>query len=418
MRRLVRQRGFVRLAAAYALNELAWWVGTLALSVLVYRRTGSIFGSAGFFLCAQAAPAIVSPWLVGRIDRLSPRTTLPVLYAVEAILYAILAWLTGRFTLAPVLALALVDGVVALVARSIASAARTEILKPADLVPEGGALTSTMFSLCYLGGPAVSGVVVAAGGTEAALLVSCGLFGAMTISLVSRKLPPRIVHGGPEKGRVRAAIAHARSDRALVMLLGTQAIMYILFTIPVPIEVVFAEHTIHAGAAGYGGLLSAWGGGAVVGSLGYARWRRTNVRVLLSVGSAFMGIGCGVLAIAPGLAVALIGGACAGIANGVIESSLSTELQNITDQSWVALVSSLSQSIGQLTPGLGIIIGATIAALVSVRVSLGTAAAGSLIGAVAIALLFTPKRLRHGPEPPDDSPEPEPSPKSHAGTLV
>jgi predicted MFS family arabinose efflux permease len=395
-------------------------VGTLALSVLVYRRTGSVFGSAGFFLCAQAAPALLSPSLVARLDRLSPRRTLPALYALEAVLYAVLAWLTGRFMLAPVLVLALVDGAVALVARSIASAARTEILKPVDLVPEGGALTSTMFSIAYLGGPAVSGLVVAAGGTGAALLVSCGLFAAMSISLVSHTLPQRIVHDGPEKGRVRAAIAHARHDPALATLLTTQAVMFILYTIPVPIEVVFADHTIHAGASGYGWLLSAWGAGAVVGSLSYTRWRRTPVRVLLSVGSAFMGIGCGVLAVAPGLGVALVGAACAGIANGVVEASLSTELQNITDQSWVALVSSLSQSIGQLMPGLGIILGATIAALASVRISFGTAAVGSFVGAVAIAVLFTPQRLGRGPGsgPPGDVPEPEPRPEPHAGTFV
>ena len=49
----------------------------------------------------------------------------------------------------------------------------------------------------------------------------------------------------------------------------------VLFTISFPVEVVFAQHSLHAGPRGYGALLSAWGAGAVVGSAVYARWRRS-----------------------------------------------------------------------------------------------------------------------------------------------
>jgi predicted MFS family arabinose efflux permease len=422
MKQLLSQRGFLRLAAAYSLNELAWWVGTLSLSLLVYRRTGSVLGSAGFFLCAQAAPAIVSPLLVGRVDRLSPRRSLPALYAVEVILYAVLAWLTGHFALVPVLALVVVDGTVALAARSIAAAARTEILKPADLVREGSAAVATAFSICYLVGPAISGFIVAAGGTRAALLTSCGLFGLMSLSLLGSAIPSRIVHFGPGRGRLRAAVAEVRRVPALVMLFSTQAVTAVLFTIPLPIEVVLADRTLHAGASGYGVLLSAWGGGAVVGSLGYARWRRLPRRILLSVGCTFMGLGFGIMAVAPTLAVALVGAAGAGIATGMVSSSISSELQSITEQSWVALVQSISTSIGTLAPGLGIILGATIAQLASVRIAFGAAAVGILVTAVAIAVLFTPERMRTEPPPPEravEPPEPpEPAHERHAGTLV
>ena len=421
MRQLIRQPGFLRLACAFALNELAWYMGTLALSVLVYNRTGSVFGTAGFFLCAQFAPALLTPSLVGRLDRRSPRLLLPALYALEAVLYALLAWLTGRFSLAPVLALALLDGVVALVARSLASASRTEILKPVDLVPEGGAFTGTLFSIAYLGGPIASGVIVAAGGTRAALLVACGLFLAMAISLVNRAVPTRIVHDGPDSQRVRAAIAKVRENPGLLMLLGLRTAIFLLFTIPVPVEVVFAEHTLHAGASGYGALLSAWGAGAVVGTLAYARWRRASVRAMLSVGSLFMGLGCGVLAAAPGIVVALAGAVLAGIANGAVESTLNTEVQNRADQSWVALTSRRSQSISQVMPGIGILLGAGIAAVFSTRASLGTTAVGALVTGLAVALLFTPHRMR-GPEEPRPTADPEPAPERrsepHAGTLA
>jgi predicted MFS family arabinose efflux permease len=185
-----------------------------------------------------------------------------------------------------------------------------------------------------------------------------------------------------------------------------------------PIEVVFADHTIHAGARGYGLLLSAWGGGAVLGSFAYARWRSLSRRILLSVGCASMGVGLGLLAVAPDLGVALTGAAFAGVANGSVSSAIGAELQSITEQSWVAIVQSISLSIATLAPGLGIILGATIADLTSVRISFGTAGVGSLISAVAIAVLFTPERMRYESPPPEHSTEPEPARETHAGTLA
>ena len=127
------------------LNELAWSVGTLALSLLVYKRTGSAIGSAGFFLCSQFLPALLSPALVARLDRASVRVVLPILYAVEAVLFGVLAYLVHHFVLVPVLLLALADGAIAATARSLATAARIEILRPKDLLHEGNALGELRF---------------------------------------------------------------------------------------------------------------------------------------------------------------------------------------------------------------------------------------------------------------------------------
>ena len=110
MIRCLRIVAFRRLLLAYVLNELTWSVGTLALSLLVYKRTGSAIGSAGFFLCAQFLPALVSPALVARLDRTSVRAVLPILYVVEAALFGVLAYLVHHFVLVPVLLLSLADG--------------------------------------------------------------------------------------------------------------------------------------------------------------------------------------------------------------------------------------------------------------------------------------------------------------------
>jgi predicted MFS family arabinose efflux permease len=393
VRRLFALPGFGRLSIAYALNELAWFVGTLSLSVLVYRHTGSALGSAAFFLCSQALPALVAPMVVGRLDRMSPRRLLPSLYGIEAVLFGVLAWLTHRFLLGPVLGIVVLDGVVALSARSLSSGARTEILKPAGLVREGGALTNVMFSVAYLVGPLLGGAIAALGGTVTALIVNSGIFAVIGLSLLSRTVPDSIVHDGPERGRLRAGLAYARANAAIANVLSVQAIAFALFSIATPIEVVLCIHVLHAGSAGYGGLLAAWGGGAVLGSLIFARWRHSALRVLLIPGAVCLAIGFGLMSISPDIVVALVGGAVAGLGNGVTATGFVVELTAITPQSWVALVTSLNQSLGVLAPGAGIALGGGFAALFGVRAAFGIAGAGCLVVAGLVAWLLAPSRM-------------------------
>jgi predicted MFS family arabinose efflux permease len=369
---------FRRLLVAYAFNELAWSVGTLALSVLVYRRTGSALGATGFFLCSQVGPAVLSPGIVARLDWRAPRRVLPVLYALEAVLFGILAWLTSRFSVAPVLALTLLDGIVAISARALASAARAEILKPANLLHEGNALTNTAFSVCFMAGPLIGGAVVVAGGTIAALLVNCAFFAVMSVVLATGGLPGRAHERSPGSGRLRAAAAHARRDRALGILLVLQGVGLVFFTITVPVEVVFAQHTLHAGAAGYGALMSSWGAGAVAGSAAYARWRRRSAARLIALSSAALGAGFGLMALAPTLAIAMAGAAVGGAGNSVEWVAVRTWVQERTPEEWMALIMSLSESIAQLAPGLGIVAGGVITAVSGPRAALAVAAIGSL----------------------------------------
>jgi predicted MFS family arabinose efflux permease len=401
LRSLFRVPAFVSLMLAYTLNELAWSVGTLALSFLVYKRTGSALGSTGFFLLSQVVPGLLAPLLVPRLERFAPRRLLPILYWVEAVLFGVLAWLTSRFTLGPVLALVLADGVVALTARSLAGAVRADILKPRGLLHEGNALTNTVFSVCFLIGPLIGGAVVAFGGTVAALLANCALFALIGVALAVTSLPAHARAEVSPKGRLRAALAHVRSDPPLRNLLSLQGIGVVFFTISTPVEVVYAEQTLHVGADGYGAIVAAWGGGAVLGSLIYARFARADMRTLFTGGALAITLGLAVLAVAPGLVVALIGAALAGIANGMLSTAFMTETQDRTPTDWMALVTTLLQSIRQISPGLGIVLGGLLASAGSSRLAFAVAGAGCLAFALATFVLLSPRQIAAGPPAPE-----------------
>lgn len=384
----MRISAFRRLLAAYVFNELAWAVGSLALSVLVYRRTGSAIGSTAYFLCSQFLPALLSPPVVARIDRRPPDRLLPLLYGTEAVLFGILAVLTSRFSLVPVLVVSALDGLVAIVARAMAVAARAQVLRPLDMLPEGNALSNTLFGICFMLGPLLGGAIVVAGGTVAALLVNCGFFAVMAALLATAGLPGATDAEGPSEGRLRAAIAYARNDRPLRALLLFQAVGFACYTISVPITVVYTQHTLHSGAGGYGAVLSTWGGGAIVGGLLMARFRRRSPVILLGASAVALAIGFGTMAVAPTLAVALVGAAIGGVGNGLEVGAASLAIQERTTDTWMALVVTLYQSISALAPGVGFLAGGLITQLAGSRTAFATAAIGSAaLAVVAIVAL-------------------------------
>ena len=70
--------------------------------MLVFDRTDSVAPTAGFFLVAKFLPALFATGLTAHLDRLPLRRTLPALYALEALVFAALAFLADgdRFFLA------------------------------------------------------------------------------------------------------------------------------------------------------------------------------------------------------------------------------------------------------------------------------------------------------------------------------
>lgn len=355
-------------------------VGTVALTLLIYGRTGSAFGAMGFFLCSQFVPALVSPMLVARLDQLPLRPILPALYWLEAVIFVVLAGLAGRhFGLVVVLALSFLNGVLAIVARSLARAATVAVTSAADLLREGNAVVNGGFSVCFMIGPGIGGAIVATWGTSPALLSVAGLFAVIGLTLATtRDLPEPAPSRSPSRGRLRAALVYARERPAIRGLMSLQAIAVLFFTISVPVEVVFAQHSLHAGAAGYGAMLSAWGAGAVAGAAVYARWRARPNRELIALGAGMLGLGFVVMAAAPTLAVAIAGAAVAGVGNGIESVASRTAIQEETEGRWMALIMSLQESIYQSFPGAGMLIGGTITALGSPRTALAVAGAGSL----------------------------------------
>jgi predicted MFS family arabinose efflux permease len=410
-------RPFSRLLASYTVNELGDSVGIVALAVLVYDRTQAVAPTAAFFMAAKFLPALIAPALTARLDQLALRRSLPGLYLVEAAAFAALALIaSGDFFLPLVLALGLLDGALAITGRSLTRGAVASVLQPVALLKEGNALMNIGFALASVGGAALAGLLIAEFGVTVALLVDAASFLAIAIILAAtRGLPRAHIEREPFRQRFAAGVRFARRDAAVRLLLIGQAIALVLFTLIVPIEVIYAKESLGTTDAGYGILLASWGVGIVVGSLVYLLIKQRSALGLILVSTALIGLAYLGLATAETLLAACLISVVGGAGNGVQWIAVVTTLQEMTPADYQARIVGLLESLGAAMPGVGYLIGGALVALGSPRTAYA-AAGGGVLALVLTALVVRPQltrlpgvRRRAGEMPLSDSLGPSPT---------
>jgi len=268
-----------RIIAAYTVNRLGTWIGTVALSVGVYDHTHSALAVAATLVAAQVVPAFLVPALVAKVEASSRRSELSLLYLFEGAATAALAVLLWHFWLPGVLLLVALDGTAALAASALlrtqaARVAREELPAPSGLAAADqaaqdelghaaerkvNAAVNIAFSATFVVGPVVGGAIAASAGASAALLVDSVSFLACGALLLD--MHPHVEEAGGESVRARLLTAwkHINAVPALRTLLLAQAVALVFFESTPPIEVAYAKTTLHVGDRGFGLLVTVWG---------------------------------------------------------------------------------------------------------------------------------------------------------------
>lgn len=385
-------RPFGRLLTTYTVNEIGDAVGVVALAVLVYDRTEAVAPTAAIFLMAKFLPALIAPLLTARVDQLPLRRILPVLYLVEAAAFAALGLIADSdFVLGLVLALALVDGTLAITGRGLTRGAVAAVLQPAGLLREGNAMMNVGFAVASVGGAALAGLLIGTVGIATALYVDAASFLVIAALLAATSnLPTVEVAREPFGDRLRAGLRYARTHGPVRLLLIGQAIALVLFTLIIPIEVIYAKESLGTTSAGYGVLLASWGAGIFLGSLLYLRIKYRSPWLLVvgstvAVAVAYLGLaGAGTLFTA--CLISIVGG----LGNGIQWIAVMTALQEQTARDYQARIAGLMESLGAAMPGVGYLLGGAIVAASNPRVAYAAAGAGLLV----IVLAAIPLRSR------------------------
>jgi MFS family permease len=380
----LRRPLFRRLAASYAINELGDWMGIIALSVLVFDRTESVLATAALFLGTRFLPALFAPALVAQAEKPPPRFALPVIYCGEAAAFSGLALLAGNFSLAPVVAVAAIDGALALAGRALTRAVVATTLEPSGELRAGNAVLNVAFTGGAAVGPALAGLVVAGSSVQSALLLDAVSFYAIAWILFSAGTMPRAdPEAGRMRDRVRAGVAYIRGQTVLRRLLTAQGAAFVFFAAVLPVEVVYVKETLGSTDTGYGAMLASWGLGMVIGSLIFARIRQASLAYLLLFSTLAVGAGYLGLAAAPTLALACAASVIGGSGNGIQWVAVISAVQELTAETMQARVMSVLESIGAAMPGVGFALGGLIAALANPRLTFLVAGAG-VIGLVVV----------------------------------
>jgi predicted MFS family arabinose efflux permease len=409
-----------RILVAYTINRLGTWFGYVALSVAVFAHTHSALGVAALLVTGQALPAVLVPALVARVEASSRRSRLSALYAFETVATLALAGLLWHFWLPAILVLVALDGTAALAASALlrAEAARVaaidagEPAASASRAPEersdaakdaeraANAALNIAFSSTFVMGPALAGLVVAAAGGPEALLIDAASFLICAGMLLGMSPHVEEAEGGV-RARLSVAWRHIREVPALRGLLVAESVALVFFAADASIEVPYAKATLHAGDRGYGLLLTVWGVGAAIGSLGFARSARRPIGVMLSAGTVAVGLAYVGFALAPSLGVACLAGVLGGAGNGVQWASLISAVQQLTPPHLHARMMGAVEAINALFPALGLILGGALTAASSTRTAFLVVGLGAVAMTVAFVRLALSSTLGQPRDPRD-----------------
>ncbi len=315
---------FVKLWVGQGISFIGDAFSAVALVIMVAQITGSA-SAVGGILVARLLPTLASPLVGVLADRLDRRVILVLSDLSRAVLVFGLVFVRDIVVL---YLIAFLLGLARTFFNPTVRAAFPSVVGDGDLT-RANALISGTFSVSMAIGPVLGGLVVATVGLNAAFV-----FDAITY-LVSAGLLSRIALPSPERSaetsfvrELRSGLSYLKGARVpLTIVVG--AFLTILATnATVPAEIFLAKDTFGSGNAGYGLLVSLWGGGMVLGSaLMAVAGNRVGLMPLYFLSIFATALALAGTGLAPSFVLALSLLTVAGAANGIDNVATDTILQ-------------------------------------------------------------------------------------------
>jgi MFS family permease len=392
---LRRRPQFRALWAAVALSYIGSGAANTALTLYVQQTRGTGTAVAAFLIASQA-PRLLGPLAGGIADRVDLRTLMVGCDLGQAALFALVATLPSFGVIIALTALATV-------LQTSYSPARTamvpNLVEPEDLIP-ANALLGSATNLYVAIGPLVGGLLFAAVGPSAGLLVNAVTFlGSAALSRALPATPP------PAEAEPESLLASARAGarfvwaNKLLRLLAINMFLLLSFIAVDNVALVFlVRETLGGSAVAYGVIETVFGAGMLAGTFWIihgrgGRWAATRLYVFacgLSVSGSFGG------AIAPDVPVLAGFEALAGAGNGIEVVAMETIIQQQVPRGMIGRVSGFISSASSLGLGVSMGLGGLIVDATSPRVAFLIAAIGGTLSIAAVA----PTLLR-APAPPE-----------------
>ena len=285
-RALLGHRPFALYFGARAFSEFSYQMAAVAVGWQVYALTGSAF-DLGLVGLVQFIPSAVLTFVAGHAaDRYDRKRVVQICQMVEGLTAAFLAW--GSFadwiTLPEIFAAVAVFGA-ATAFENPAAAALLPGVVPEGLLQKGTALSTGVFQLATISGPALGGLAYAAApGLPYAVMALFWLMAGMLNGAM--KLERSVIaKEAPTLANLFAGVGFVRRNPAILGTISLDLFAVLLggATALLPI---YARDILHTGPWGLGVLRGAPAVGALLMSLLLARYeirRRVGMRMFQAV---------------------------------------------------------------------------------------------------------------------------------------
>jgi MFS family permease len=400
-----RHRAFATVWTGSFISNVGTWMETVAIGVYVTQATGQAAWTGTVAALTYVPTVLLGPFGGALADRFDRRRFLVGVTLFQTLLAATLTLLaaTDRLSVGAVATIVLLAGCAFAVAMPAVQAMTPDLVGADDLL---GAMSlgAAQYNLGRVVGPALAGLVIAAGGLAWAFGLNVLSFGGVLVALALIRIPPLARQDG-ERPRVLRTIADgvatARRDpgirTALLLLVATTFLVSpFIGLVPAVAIKVFGR-----GAGGTSALVTAQGIGAVCSALaasplgGLLGRRRLLVAALLLVGPAAVLYG-----LAPTFPLAVAAIAVLGFVYLAVLSGTSTVCQLRAPRELRARIASLFM----LGVGGGHALGLVVQGWLGDRVGLPvvTAATGLLLLGIVVTVRLARPDLLEAMEPSGD----------------
>jgi len=387
----LRFRAFRQVCGAQVFSNIGVWMDELSRGWLIYQLTDSVV-QLGLARGIQLVPALlVSPFAGTAADRYSRRTLLLVSQAVHGLSFAALALLIYTGQVAPwhVYVAAVVAGMMQAIQQPARSSIVTDTVPP-ELLTNAIGITSLIFNLARLLGPALAGAIIAVSDTGGAFGVQAA---CLFVALIwTAQLPP-MAHTDDRAVKARResffhSIAegwrfswHNHTVRASILCTSIVCGLMFPFTTLLP---AFARDLLAVGAEGQGLMLAAMGLGALASAatIAIAGHRLTRGRVMIDA-SIVYGLTLVVFAVSPWFTLSLVAMVITGLCHVHANALVHTIVQAHSPPAYRGRTMALFNMCQMLSTAGSLLIGMLALAL-GPR---GAVAALGITGALAIAVL-------------------------------
>ena len=259
-------------AGAICLSALGDGIALVALGLRAKELAGGQMGGglaiAGIFICLWAPVVVLSGHVGLLVDRVETRGLLVLVSVAQAGVALALAFVD---------ALGLLLALAALLGTGIAIAQAAEFA----LVPLAGGsrslqaangMVETARALGFAFGPVCGSVLVATGGTAAAMTadaVSFVVVAGAALSLAVRRRPER--HPHERRRRARDGIAFLFEDRLVGLMVVVVFVSLLFMSASIPADLVYVQDVLGVEDIGIGVVLTGWTLGMLIGSNVVAR---------------------------------------------------------------------------------------------------------------------------------------------------